>query len=170
MIVLGLGSNLPSSLGNRFENIDLAIEDLCNQNIKLVEKSSFYETPSYPNKNFPKFINVVIQISTNLKPEKLAEIIILAEKKIERKRLKKDDPRTCDIDILDFDKKNIDFKYQNYKFIVPHEKLSFRNFVLFPLKEILPNWVHPKTNMHINDLLDKLSNEDKNSILMVKKP
>jgi 2-amino-4-hydroxy-6-hydroxymethyldihydropteridine diphosphokinase len=168
MIILGLGSNLSSSFGNRFKNIDLAIENLCKQNIKLVKKSSFYETPSYPNKNNPKFINVVIQVLSNLKPEELASLIMETEKKIERKRLKKNDPRTCDIDILDFNSKNMNFKYLNYKFTVPHIKLTLRNFVLFPLQEILPNWIHPKTNMHINVLLDNLSYEEKNSILKVK--
>ena len=168
MIILGLGSNLSSHFGNRFKNIDLAIENLCKHNIKLLKKSSFYETPSYPNKNNPKFINSVIQVSSSLKPEELASIIIETENKMGRKRLKKNDPRTCDIDILDFNSKSLHFKHLNYKFTVPHIKLTLRNFVLFPLKEILPNSIHPKTNIHINILLDNLSNEDKNSILKVK--
>ena len=54
-------------------------------------------------------------------------------------------------------------------FTVPHKQLSVRNFVLFPLKETLPKWIHPKTKDTIDMLIDKLSNEDKNSILKIKK-
>ena len=63
MIILGLGSNLSSDFGDRFKNIDLAISFLKHKNIDLVNKSSFYESVAYPNKNDPKFINVVISVS-----------------------------------------------------------------------------------------------------------
>jgi len=52
---------------------------------------------------------------------------------------------------------------------IPHKKLIFRNFVLFPLQEISPEWKHPITKENISALIDKLSEEDKKSILMVKK-
>ena len=53
--------------------------------------------------------------------------------------------------------------------MVPHEKLVYRNFVLIPLKEILPNWKYPKTKESIDLLIDKLSNFNKKSILKIKK-
>ena len=62
MIYLGLGSNLPSSFGDRIANINFAIELLKENNIKIIKKSSYYETPSYPNNKHPKFINIVIKI------------------------------------------------------------------------------------------------------------
>ena len=65
MIILGLGSNLHSSFGNRFENISLAISYLKSYKIKVIKESSYYETPSYPDNKNPKFINIVIEISTN---------------------------------------------------------------------------------------------------------
>ena len=168
MIFLGIGSNLSSTFGNRFDNINLAISIFESYNIKVTKKSSFYETPSYPEKKDPKFINVVIEISTDLPPVDFASVIIHIEKKLERKRNKKNDPRTCDIDIIDFHGQNIKFKYESLDFTVPHEKLSYRNFVLFPLKEVMPNWIHPKSKESINMLIEKLSSEDKNSILKVK--
>ena len=85
MILLGLGSNLPSSFGDRFQNIDLAISYLESYKIKLIKKSSFYETPSYPNKKNPKFINVVIMIKTKFKPQQLMKIILKIEKFMGRK-------------------------------------------------------------------------------------
>ena len=64
MIFLSLGSNLPSLNGNfnRFENIDSTIKILTSSNYALIKKSSYYETPSYPDKNNPKFINVAISL------------------------------------------------------------------------------------------------------------
>jgi len=169
MIILGLGSNLSSSFGDRFKNINLAIENLEEQGIKILKKSSFYETPSYPNPKKPKFINIVILVETNLTSLELMSVLIFIEKRLERKRNKKNDPRTCDIDIIDFNGQIVDFKYKNLNLSLPHSKLIYRNFVLIPLYEILPDWKHPKTKDSIDVLINKLSNNDKNSILKIKK-
>ena len=169
MILLSLGSNLSSSFGNRFKNLELAISYLQSQKIELITKSSFYETPSYPNNNNPKFINMIINITTKLTPQKLASAIINTEEKLERKRNKKNEPRTCDIDIVDYKGLVIDFNYKNLNFKVPHQKLINRNFVLYPINEILPNWIHPESKEKISDLIAKLPELDRNSILKVKK-
>ena len=96
MIFLGIGSNLSSSFGDRFKNIDLAISFLETYKINIIKKSSFYETFSYPNKSNPKFINSVIAVETKLPPVDLMSVLIFVEEKLERKRSKKNDPRTCD--------------------------------------------------------------------------
>ena len=169
MSLLGLGSNLPSSFGDRFENLNLAVSYLELYKIKIIKKSSFYETPSYPDIKNPKFINIVVKVSTYLSPEDLASVLIRVEKKLERNRKKKNEPRTCDIDIIDYNGKVVNFSYKSLIFKVPHEKLIYRNFVLFPLQEIVPKWIHPKTKDSIDVLINKLSNEDKKSILKIKK-
>ena len=169
MILLGLGSNLSSSFGDRFQNIDLAVSALEGYGIQLKKKSSYYESLSYPNKKNPKFINIVIEIETHLPPEDLASVLIFIEEYLERKRKEKNDPRTCDIDIIDYNSQIIDFKYKNLDFTVPHKKLIYRNFILYPLQEILPDWKHPKTKELISVLIEKLPKEDKNSILKIKK-
>ena len=169
MILLGLGSNLSSSFGDRFKNIDLAVSALEGYGIKLKKRSSYFESLSYPNKKNPKFINIVIEMETHLSPEDLASVLIFIEESLERKRKEKNDPRTCDIDIIDYNSQIIDFKYKDLDFIVPHTKLIYRNFILYPLQEILPDWKHPKTKELISVLIEKLPKEDKNSILKIKK-
>ena len=169
MIFLALGSNLSSSFGDRFENINLAISYLEGYEIQIIKKSNFYETFSYPNKENPKFINIVISVKTYLSPVELMSVLLFIEVKLERKRNKKNDPRTCDIDIIDYNNQVLDFKYKNLNLTVPHKKLIIRNFVLLPLQEISSKWKHPITKEHINTLIDKLSEEDKKSILMIKK-
>ena len=167
MIFLGLGSNLSSKYGDRFENINLVISFLEGYGIKVIKKSSFYETPSYPNEKNPKFINIVILIETTLSPVDLMSVLIFIEEKLGRKRDKKNDPRTCDIDIIDYNGQILNLKYNNLDLSIPHKKLTKRNFVLFPLQEIFPEWKHPKTKEIINVLLQKLSKDDKNSILKI---
>ena len=89
MLLLGLGSNLSSSFGDRFENLNLAISYLETYQIKIINRSSFYETSSYPDIKNPKFINLVVDVSTYLPPEDLASVLIFVEEKLERKRIKK---------------------------------------------------------------------------------
>ena len=89
MILLGIGSNLSSSFGDRFKNIDLAVSYLQKYKIKIKKRSNYYESPSYPNKEKPKFINIVVEIETHLLPTDLASVLILIEEKLERKRVRK---------------------------------------------------------------------------------
>jgi len=169
MIFIAIGSNLRSNFGDRFDNINLAIKNIEDIGIKIVSKSSYYESLSYPNKNDPKFINIVISITSELSVTDLMSYFISIENKLERKREKKNDPRTCDIDIIDFKGEVLNFKLKDAEFNSPHKKMIYRNFVLFPLKEISPNWIHPFTKENIDTLIQKLSNEDKKSILKINK-
>ena len=89
MILLGLGSNLSSSYGDRFKNIDLAISYLEEYKIKIKKKSSYYESPSCPDKANPKFINIVIEVETHLPLIDLTTVLIFIEDKLERRRNKK---------------------------------------------------------------------------------
>ena len=61
--------------------------------VKIDKRSRFFETPSYPDKKNPKFINIVISINTNLSINNLIDLIIFAEEKLGRKRIRKNDPR-----------------------------------------------------------------------------
>ena len=169
MIILALGSNLSSKHGDRVKNIDTAIKFLETYGIKILKRSNYYETPSYPDKSKPKFINIIVSTETSLLATDLASILLFVEEKLGRVRKNKNEPRTCDIDIIDYNNQVMDFKYLDYTFTVPHAKLTHRNFVLIPLKEIIPNWIHPKTKQTINELIEKLSNEDKKSILKITK-
>ena len=76
MIFLAIGSILPSSFGDRFDNINLAISSLNKHGIQKIKKSSFYETFSNPNKKDPKFINIVIAVKTYLQPINLMSSLI----------------------------------------------------------------------------------------------
>ena len=169
MIYLSLGSNLPSKVGNRFDNIDFSLLLLENYGISIIKKSNFYETPSYPDNKNPKFINLVVKIKTDLPPVDLLSVLLFIEEKIGRKRDVKNQPRTCDIDIIDYKGEIYDLKYKDLNLLIPHKEMNNRNFVLFPLKDVEPNWIHPKTKETIDTLIKKLPTQDRKSILKVKK-
>ena len=89
MIHLNIGSNLDSKFGNRFENISMTIKLLINSKVKINKISNFYETPSYPNKQLPYFLNVGVTVNYEDNEVKLIKEISLIEKKIGRNRKKK---------------------------------------------------------------------------------
>ena len=162
MIYLGIGSNLHSSFGNKFDNINLSISLLKKNNIEILKKSSFYESLAFPNKNDPKFINIVVQVKTLLDPKDLMITLLKIEEVLERKRLKKNEPRTCDIDIIDYKRKIVNLEFNNQLLQIPHSSMTQRNFVLFPLKEVCPNWSHPLSNISIDSLITNLKNKNNN--------
>ena len=162
MIFLGIGSNLQSSFGNRFKNINLAISLIEKNNIKLIKKSSFYESTSFPNPKYPKFINIVIEVSTSLKPIDLMKILLKIEQYLERERKNKNDPRTCDIDIIDYKNESMNLKLEELQLKIPHVSMKERDFVLLPLKEICPYWSHPLTKEPIDHLINNLKGKNNN--------
>tara|TARA_B100001559_G_C16282251_1_gene521205 strand:+ start:39 stop:554 length:516 start_codon:yes stop_codon:yes gene_type:complete len=152
MIHLNIGSNLNSKFGNRFDNITIAIDLLISAKVKIKKISNFYETPSYPNKRFPNYLNVGVLCSFNGNSEILFKIIKSIEKKIGRFKSRKNDPRVCDIDIIDY---NSDIVKKGF-IDLPHLRCHTRNFVLYPIKEIDPNWIHPVLEQNVNNLIKKL--------------
>jgi len=158
MIYLGIGSNL----GNRRLNIEQAKFKIIENNIKILQSSNYYESLSWPNKKNPKFLNIVLKISTNLKPSKLLKIFQNIEKSLGRKNAPRNSPRICDIDIVDY--KNIKI---NKEIILPHPRLHERNFVLLPLYELNKRWKHPVFKNDIKTLILSLPNRDIRSIKQI---
>tara|TARA_B100000767_G_C19520279_1_gene432177 strand:- start:211 stop:726 length:516 start_codon:yes stop_codon:yes gene_type:complete len=160
MIYINIGSNLNSSNGNRLYNLKRCIELINTKTIKIFKISKIYETPSYPNEKNPKFLNICLSIESKEKPEALMKIFNNIEKKLQRSRGLKNQPRTCDIDIIDYYGKI--FNLSNVT--LPHPRAHLRNFVLYPLYEISPNWFHPVLNKKIEFLIKKLSFKLRNEI------
>ena len=154
-IYLGIGSNL----GNKRNNIEKTKFKLGQNNIKILQTSSFYESLSWPNPNKPKFLNIVLKISTNFTLPELLKICKEIKKNIGRKKSTINSPRECDIDIIDYENKII-----NDKIILPHPRMHNRNFVLLPLFELNKDWKHPVSKHSIKTLILSLPNRDIRSI------
>lgn len=138
---IGLGSNLR----NREENMVLATEDLGS----LIVKMSFlYETePVGPHQ--PWFLNAVLQIETDWSAHQLLKECQRVEVMLHRERVVPKGPRTIDLDILFYD----DLIVNEPDLVIPHAAIAERRFVLEPLCEIAPNFVHPVLKKSIAELL-----------------
>jgi 2-amino-4-hydroxy-6-hydroxymethyldihydropteridine diphosphokinase len=158
---LGIGSNL----GDRRANIEKTKFEMQSYKINIIKSSNNFETESWPDKNKPKFINIVVKVKTSLSAYKLLKICNLIEKNMGRIRSIKNEPRTCDIDILDYDKKILNSK--GVDLILPHPFLVKRNFVLLPLFEIDKTWKHPKSRLNIAKLINALPIKDLRSIKQI---
>ena len=165
MIHINIGSNLDSKHGTKFKNISIAINLLIDSKLKIKKISNFYETPSYPNKKLPKFINIGLLAEYNFSYTKLIKEISLIEKKIGRVKSKKNDPRVCDIDIIDFN----GLIKTNKLLKLPHPRSHSRNFVLYPIKEIDPKWIHPIFKKNVDFLINQLSQNSRIEITRLRK-
>jgi 2-amino-4-hydroxy-6-hydroxymethyldihydropteridine diphosphokinase len=167
MILLSLGSNLPSKFGDSKNTILKCYEFFNNNDIKILKKSSFYETFAIPNKSDPKFVNSVISVETKFSAEELIKYILKVEEKFDRKREQINAPRTCDIDILDFNGQIINIFNKNISLEIPHPRLEQRIFVLYPIREIDKNWKSPLSGKKIDQLIENLDAETKKNITII---
>lgn len=137
-------------MGNRVENLSVARNHIEHHAGKIISESSIYETAAWGITDQDAFLNQVIEIETRHSPQKLIEILLKIESEIGRKREIKWGPRLIDLDILYFSKKII----QEENLSIPHPFLHERGFVLIPLAEISPSFIHPilkKTNLELLD-------------------
>ena len=155
LIFLGIGSNL----GNRISNIEKAKFKLFQNRVKILQSSSYYKTPSWPDPKYPAYLNIILKVTSKLKPEDLLKMCKEIESSMGRKKAPKNSPRVCDIDIIDY--KNL---IKSGQIFLPHPQMHQRNFVLFPLFEISKDWMHPVFNTNIKKLILSLPNKDITSI------
>ena len=160
-VYLAIGSNL----GNRIRNIQKSKFELECFNIKILKSSSHYISKSWPNALMPMYVNIIVKVKTNLTPLEILKICNLIESKLGRIRSKKNSPRTCDIDIIDYNGKIL--RKKNNKLILPHPRMTRRNFVLLPLFEVNKSWKHPKLKINIVDLINSLPIKDLTSIKQI---
>jgi 2-amino-4-hydroxy-6-hydroxymethyldihydropteridine diphosphokinase len=143
---LGLGSNI----GNRIGYIRKSLVALSRlPKTKITKVSSLYETEPYGKKEQPWFINIVVEISTELSPLELFKKCKSIETKFGRQKRERWAEREIDIDILLYD--NIVLSTPELQ--IPHPDMHNRRFVLIPLSEIAPNMIHPIFKKSISELL-----------------
>jgi 2-amino-4-hydroxy-6-hydroxymethyldihydropteridine diphosphokinase len=148
---------LSSNLGDRLQNLKQAIQSLQNNQIQVINSSNIYETEPWGLTEQPWFLNQCIQISTNLNPHQLLNIINQIESDLGRIRHQKWAERTIDIDILYYQDQII----QTEKLTIPHSEIKNRQFVLQPLAEIAPNFIDPLDNKTIKELQSNCSDTSK---------
>lgn len=154
-VYLSLGSNR----GNRTANLKRAINLLFEWTGNIILVSSLYETPPWKMDDETAFFNQVLLLETMLSAPELIDTIILVESMMGRQRTsKKYEPRIIDIDILFFNEQIINSE----ELTVPHPLIKERRFVLEPMAEIAPEFIHPGFKKSITQLW--IECEDKSEI------
>lgn len=146
-IYLLLGSNQQQP-AKQLEHAEKKVDKLIG---KVIRKSKIYQTEAWGNVSQPDFLNRVLVVQTTLKATSVLQTILQIEQSMGRIRTKRYAPRVIDIDILFFDKEII--HQSNLK--VPHPLLAERNFVLVPLNELSPQFIHPEKNESVHELMKK---------------
>lgn len=151
-VFIGLGSNV----GDREEYIEQAIFLLSKTpGIKIVKKSTNYETEAEGPGDQQQYLNAIVEISTMLDPYKLLSVLQDTENALGRERDVDWGPRTMDLDILIYDDQII----SDDKLQIPHPLLHERVFVLKPFAEIAPKVVHPALERTIEELYEERKND-----------
>jgi 2-amino-4-hydroxy-6-hydroxymethyldihydropteridine diphosphokinase len=144
-VYLSLGSNL----GDRAAHIEQALARLAEEGVRIVKRSSFYETE--PVEFLPQgwFLNIAVEAETELTPRQLLGVIRQIERELGRKRTVRAGPRTIDIDILLFGTSIVNATDLE----IPHPRMTERRFVLVPMAEIAPTLRHPALRLTMSELL-----------------
>ncbi len=143
-VYLLIGGNIGDRLAN-LENARICIAEKCGP---IRRASSIYETEAWGFKAQPAFYNQALFIETELNPKELLETLLNIEKSMGRTRWIPLGPRNIDIDIIYYDQTVI----ETPDLIIPHPRMTERNFVLAPLAEIAADFMHPtfhKTNAQL---------------------
>lgn len=149
MIFIALGANLPSSYGSPRETIKRAIGEISKNGVRVLYQSPIYLTAPVPISDQPWYHNAVIGISTDQSPSDLLKTLQSIENNFGRVRTIRNAPRVIDLDVVAYH----DVVQNNDDLILPHPRMHERAFVLYPLRDIDRNWVHPVSGKHINDLI-----------------
>jgi len=177
---VALGSNVTSSAGspkNTLLHVNRAVS--CDS-VKVLAESRFFSSPAFPEGSGPDYVNAAITIATTLSADALLTHLHRIEADFERVRDKRWGARTVDLDLLDFGgqiapdeataKRWIDLPLSQQmtqapeQLLLPHSRIQDRAFVLIPLADIAPDWVHPISGMSLQDLLSALPEAEKDAI------
>jgi 2-amino-4-hydroxy-6-hydroxymethyldihydropteridine diphosphokinase len=140
-----------SNLSDRAANLAMALERIEVQAGSVLAQSQLYETAAWGLEAQPSFLNQVLEIATELKPEALLECLLSIEKQLGRERKQKWGERIIDLDILYFGDRVINTP----RLQVPHPYIVERRFTLTPLCELAPLLVHPVLEKNQLQLLEE---------------
>lgn len=147
---LALGSNL----GDRIAHLRGARHALhSHAELCIIRASAIYETePVGGPEEQPPYLNAVLEVQTSLKASQLLEFALTVEQQFGRCRKVRWDARSLDIDLLFY----ADRIFQKQELTIPHPRLHQRAFVLIPLMDVAPDFIHPLRQKTVREMLTQL--------------
>lgn len=151
MILIALGSNLVSArFGSSQALLESSLNALGKKDVEVIRRSSWYRSAPIPASDQPWFVNGAAQVGTSLAPKALLQALHDVEGEYGRMRIRQNESRTLDLDLLAYDDEVVD---EPEGLVLPHPRLQERAFVLLPLAEIAPQWRHPVTGLTPAEML-----------------
>ena len=155
-IYLGIGANLtPDGFESPQAGCEAALDNLSAQNIDVQKISRWFESAPVPVSDQPWFKNAVVHATTTLNAADTLAALHKVEAHFGRQRRIRNEARVLDIDLLDFGGMHND----DLSLLLPHPRMHQRAFVLLPLRDLAPDWVHPVTGISIQTLIDALPDD-----------
>lgn len=148
--IIAFGSNI----GNRRENIKNALDKMKNNGLNILKVSTTIETAPYGYKEQDSFLNGACIVETDLSPKELLYKLLSIEQEMGRKRKIHWGPRNIDLDIIFYDDQIINEE----DLIIPHPDAHNRSFVMGPVSEIAPFFIHPVYKKTVNEIYKELLN------------
>lgn len=169
---MALGGNLSSSVGPPQETLSAALEQLEALGLRVAAVSRFYRTPCFPAGAGPDYVNAVAALETGLGAEKILAKLHQVEAEFGRERETRWGRRTLDLDLvargnevlpnreryLHWQALSPDLQAQAApdELILPHPRIQDRGFVLVPLLDVAPGWVHPVLGLSVREMVERL--------------
>ncbi len=138
-VFVALGCNDKGAWSSCREALEAALARFRPEGIDIVRRSSWWRSKAWPNPEDPHFLNGVVQVETSLSPQELMATLGRIEDAMGRVRSTRNAPRTLDLDLIAYGRLAGDFD----GLILPHPRAAERLFVMGPLAEIAPEWLHP---------------------------
>lgn len=158
MILVALGANLPTRHGPPAATLAEALKVLEGEGIEVLACSRWYRTKPIPASDQPDFINGVAVVGTTEPPAALMATLHRVEEAFGRVRSLPNAARTLDLDLIDYD--GIVSDGAGSGPVLPHPRMHQRAFVLMPLAEVAPGWVHPVLGVTVEALIAALPPQD----------
>jgi len=167
-ILLAIGANLPGQMDSPFGQVTSSIEHLATDYVKIVAQSRLYSTPCFPHGSGPDFVNAALLCETDLSPEQTLCAVHEVEDMMGRRRGARWGARVIDIDLIAHGQQvlpdcagflhwarldpDLQARLAPDRLILPHPRMHDRGFVLVPLMDVAPDWVHPVLGQSVRQM------------------